>query len=73
MAEKKYVSENLKYIHKMQEIIERDLPEFAESYFMAINQTMQPRTRYAYAMDLATFCEFLTQKNPLSKIQSPYP
>ncbi len=67
MTEKKYVSENLKYIHKMQDIIEKSLPEYTESYFMAINQTMQPRTRYAYAMDLAIFCEFLTQKNPICK------
>lgn len=67
MSEKKYISEETKFRDKMMDILEKELPEYCRSFFMAANHNMQSKTRYAYAIDLGTFFYFLTQTNSICK------
>lgn len=43
----------------------KTLPEFARSYFRAIEPTTSTKTRLAYAYDIRTFFRFLQEANPL--------
>lgn len=51
-------------ILRLRELIDT-LPPFCRDFFRGVEDTMEPRTRIAYAYDLGIFFDFLQQKNPL--------
>lgn len=51
------------YIEKIREIL-RQLPSFCGVYFRSLETTTTPLTRYAYAIDLRGFFEYLIQELP---------
>ena len=46
-------------ITKIREIVEFDLPDFCEEFFMGVENITSPLTRLGYARDLKTFFYFL--------------
>ncbi len=56
----------IKYELKLREQLE-GLPPFCKQFFIAIEPTTAPRTRIAYAYDLACFFDYLKQYNPICK------
>lgn len=56
----------LKNTEKLRELI-NELPKFAKVFFRGIENTTEPRTRIAYAIDLRIFFNFIKENNPLYK------
>ncbi|WP_312371437.1 tyrosine-type recombinase/integrase [Lachnoclostridium sp.] len=50
-------------IIKLRELLTQ-LPPWLKDFFRGIEQSTEPRTRIAYAIDLQTFLEFLQSQNP---------
>lgn len=53
-------------ILQLREVLD-SLPEFAKSYFRAIEPTTTTKTRLSYAYDIRTFFRFLQECNPVFK------
>ncbi|WP_034467452.1 tyrosine-type recombinase/integrase [Butyrivibrio proteoclasticus] len=48
-------------------ILEKELPPYCKYFFNAKANRLEPRSRYAYAIDFKVFFEFIKQVNPLYK------
>jgi len=54
------------YISKFRKVLD-ELPGYCKYFFNAKAQVYEARTRYAYAIDLRTFFEYIIQRNPTYK------
>jgi site-specific recombinase XerD len=61
-----YEKESVNYEIKLRQQL-AELPPYCKQFFIAIEPETQPRTRVAYAYDLACFFDFLHENNPLCR------
>lgn len=63
MSDTYFTKRDAENLRKLDNILEKDLPDFCQEYFVGISGNTTTLTRLNYAYDIRTFFEYLCRKN----------